>query len=150
MNMKGKRMTKRELNKFRNSDWLTLPVLIAGSYPLDIMKQAKKIASSPDEVMTIAKDIAEARGVTDERFTKRAFPYDKLDSLLFIQEDPDNSQHSDLIFADGDSYIINVPYQMTLEMIHDFLSKEPKYRNPLPPATALPVYTVGHLPDEDF
>ena len=107
MNMKGKRMTKRELNKFRNSDWLTLPVLIAGSYPLDIMKQAKKIASSPDEVMTIAKDIAEARGVTDERFTKRAFPYDKLDSLLFIQEDPDNSQHSDLIFADGDSYIIN-------------------------------------------
>lgn len=147
--MKGT-LNLNKLAAYSNTDWMVLPILIIGSYPDAVMDKARKIASTQEEEHEVAKSIAKTLGVSDSRFVMRAFPYDKMDTLLFIQEDPENSSYSNIIFDSGDSYIINIPFKQATRLIHKFMLQEPVYRKPLPPEMFVPVEIteIGHSSED--
>lgn len=136
-------MTLKKLHAYSNTDWITLPILITGSYPKEVIDKAKQIASSEEEENKLIEKIAREQGLTGVKFLLRAFPYDKIDTLYFIQEDPDNSNFSNLIFADGDSYIVDINFKKITKLIHEFLLQTPVYRKPIPPTAEMFIPIMG-------
>lgn len=114
----------------KNTDWLTLPIFLDGFWSQDIRIKAKKIQSHNQSLDEACEEIANGQNIGKGIFVNRAFPYDKIALVDWIQEDPDDTEKiSNIYFLDDEFYIVNLPYRTLLSKINTFLSGKPLYRN---------------------
>lgn len=116
----------------KNTDWICLPIKL-DFLPKHVYDKAKKFVSPGDDYRELAKEIAKNEGIEPGCFVNRWFPRDQMDILMWIQEDPENPEYSDMLFEDDDFHQVNMRHDKLMSKIHKFLSSEPTYREAIPP-----------------
>lgn len=114
-----------------NNDWIILPIFIWDYLPKSIIDDAKSLSESTkmDDVYNLAVSIAKKKDINPGIVIDRAFPYDKLQTLDYMQTDIDNPNRTDFYFLDDDIILtIDLKLNECVDIIHKFLSKKPKYR----------------------
>ena len=130
----------------KNNDWICLPIKL-DFYPKHIREKAEKCASAGEDVKKLTVQIAKNEGIKVGTFVNRWFPRDMMDTLVAVQEDPEDESLSNIWFEDEDFHLVNMRHDKLMAKIHKFLLTEPSYREGLPETEVH--YHVASVPSSE-